>query len=157
MIARISPAARLGTLGLSLPPPPPPVANFLGAVSEGDLIFLSGQGPLDPVNGWKLGKVGADFTVAQAYDHARFAGLGLLSVLQQEIGSLARVRRVIKLLGMVNAIPEFAQHSQVIDGCSDLFRNVFGDAISPHARSAIGVASLPGNISVEIEAIVAID
>lgn len=156
MTAPNDPYAKLAELGLELPPPLPPVANYVGAVREGNLVFLSGQGPLDPKTGYKLGKVGAEFTAEQAYEHARIVGLNLLGVLHHELGSLTRVKRVVKVLGMVNAVPEFAMHPLVINGCSDLFGQVFGPEIGAHARSAIGVGSLPGNISVEIEAIVAV-
>jgi len=150
------PYGRLEALGLELPPPPPPVANFVGAVRVGDLLFLSGQGPVSPVYGWKLGKVGADYTAAEGYDHARIVGLNLLGVLHHELGSLTHVTRVVKVLGMVNATPDFTAHPSVINGCSDLFAEVFGPEIGAHARSAVGVGSLPGNISVEIEAIFAV-
>jgi enamine deaminase RidA (YjgF/YER057c/UK114 family) len=119
-------------------------------------MFLSGQGPFDPAVGWHLGKVGAEVSVDQAYGHARVAGLALLGVLHSELGNLNRVRRVVKLLGLVNAAPEFREHPQVINGCSDLFIAIFGQSIGAHARSAVGVGSLPGNITVEIEAIVAV-
>lgn len=147
--------SRLEELGLTLPPPPPPVANFVAALREGSLLYLSGQGPVF-AGGYHSGKVGADVTVEQAYDHARLVGLNLLSVIRQELGSLSRVRQVVKLLGMVNATPDFAMHPLVINGCSDLLVDLFGER-GRHARSAIGVGSLPGQITVEIELIVAID
>ena len=102
------------------------------------------------------GKVGKDVTVEEAYAHARLTGLNLLSVAHMALGDLGRVRRVVKVLGMVNGIPEFAEHPKVINGCSDLFVGVFGDA-GKHARSAVGMGSLPGNISVEIEVIMQVD
>jgi enamine deaminase RidA (YjgF/YER057c/UK114 family) len=101
------------------------------------------------------GKVGDTVTADEAYAHALLVGLNLLSVLHVELGDLSRVKRIVKLLGMVNATPDFADHPRVINGCSDLFVDVFGDA-GRHSRSAVGVGSLPGNITVEIEAIVAI-
>jgi enamine deaminase RidA (YjgF/YER057c/UK114 family) len=149
------PLERLRALGITLPAPPPPVGNFVTAVREGALLFLSGQGPREPDGRMHTGKVGADIDVATAYAHARLVGINLLAVMQDVLGDLARVRRVVKLLGMVNAAPDFARHPAVINGCSDLFIAVFGDA-GRHARSAVGFASLPGRITVEIEAVVAV-
>ena len=157
MSERPDPYQRLKELGLELPVPLPPVANFVPSVREGNLVFLSGQGPLEPGSGMKTGKVGADVSAEQAYEHARLAGLLLLGVLHREFGTLGRVTRVVKVLGMVNALPDFTMHPKVINGCSDLFVAVFGKSAGAHARSAVGVGSLPGNITVEIEAIVAID
>jgi enamine deaminase RidA (YjgF/YER057c/UK114 family) len=146
----------LAALGLTLPPPRPPVANFRPAVVEGDLVYLSGQGPVDATGIVFKGKVGADLTLQDGYQAARLTTLNLLSALEAAVGSLDRVRRVVKVLGMVNAAPDFAAHPQVINGCSDLLVAVFGEAIGGHARSAVGMGSLPGQIAVEIEMIVAI-
>ena len=157
MTERHNADAQLEQLGLILPPPALPVANFVPAVREGALLFLSGQGPRAADGSWRTGKVGTDVGAHEGYDHARLVGLGLLSVIRAELGALARVRRVVKLLGMVNAAPEFAMHPFVINGCSDLFLSVFGPEIGAHARSAVGMGSLPGNITVEIEAIVAVE
>ena len=157
MTAESDPLAKLRALGLDLLPVARPVGSFVAAVRHRDLIFLSGQGPRDGAGEWRRGKVGQDRTAQEAYDDARLVGLNLLSVLHAELGSLRRVRRVIKLLGMVNAVPDFMQHPQVINGCSDLLLEVFGPNIGAHARSAVGMGSLPGNISVEIEAIVAVE
>ena len=154
--ATATPAARLAALGLALPPPPPPIADFLPAVASGPWLFLSGQGPRDGAGRLHTGKVGRDLDAATAAGHARLVGLNLLAVMQQVLGDLSRVRRAVKLLGMVNAVEDFAEHPAVIDGCSGLFVEVFGEA-GRHARSAIGVASLPRNITVEIEAIVEIE
>lgn len=140
---------RISELEASLPPVPQPAGNYVHAARTGNLLFLAGKGPL------AYGKVGADFTKEQAYQFARETGLILLAVLKQELGTLRRVKRVVKVLGMVNATPEFGDHPFVINGCSDLFVEVFGES-GRHARSAVGMGSLPMNIPVEIEAIVEI-
>ncbi len=150
-----SPYERLAALGITLPPPPPPIANFVTHVLEGNMLYLSGQGPREADGFLHAGKVGADVGVEAAYDHARLTGINLLAVMQDALGDLSRVKRVVKLLGMVNAVPEFEDHPSVINGCSDLLIEVFGPA-GEHARSAVGFGSLPGNITVEIEAIVAL-
>jgi len=150
-----SPEERLARLGIVIPPPPPPVANFLTHVREGNLLFLSGQGPREADGTLHRGKVGAGVTTEEAYAHARLTGINLLAVLQSILGDLTRVKRIVKLLGMVNAAPDFGDHPVVINGCSDLFVEVFGKR-GEHARSAVGMGSLPGNITVEIEAVVAV-
>lgn len=152
-ITTTTPYERLAALGLELPAVPPPIGRFVTFVEAGPLLYLSGQGPRQPDGAMMQGKVGRDVTVAAAYEHARLTGLNLLAVLDAALGDLSRVRRIVKLLGFVNAVPEFGEHPAVINGCSDLFNDVFGD-IGSHARSAIGVGSLPGNISVEVEAVV---
>lgn len=148
---------RLRALGIELPSAPPPVANFVTYVREGNLLFLSGQGPMQADGFEHHGRVGEDVTAEQAYAHARITGLNLLAVMQEALGSLDKVRRVVKLLGMVNAAPHFTQHPQVINGCSDLFLEVFGEEKGRHARSAVGMGSLPNQITVEIEAVIAIE
>ena len=140
---------RLKELGLSLAPVTPPVANYVNAVRSGNLLFLAGKGP----GGSARGVVGRDFTVEQAYQHARSTGLALIAVMRDELGSLDRVRRIVKVLGMVNAVPGFTDQPKVINGCSDLFVEVFGER-GRHARSAVGMGSLPNNIPVEVECIV---
>jgi len=138
----------------SLPPPPPPVAKFLPARIAGGLVFLSGLAPVE--NGAALqGRIGAEIDEEEGRRRARLVALALLSNLRAAIGDLERVREVVKLNGYVNAVPGFTGHPAVIDGCSDVFIEAFGDA-GRHARTAIGVASLPGNISVEIEAVIAV-
>ncbi|MEN3150728.1 RidA family protein [Neorhizobium sp. IRAMC:178] len=159
--AKAAPAAqtaydRLIALGITLPPPPPPIANFVTHVREGNMLYLSGQGPREADGYLHAGKVGADVDVDLAYRHARLVGINLLAVMHEALGDLSRVKRVVKLLGMVNAVPDFEDHPSVINGCSDLFIAVFGDA-GQHARSAVGFGSLPGNITVEIEAIVSLN
>ncbi|MBB2693059.1 UNVERIFIED_ORG: enamine deaminase RidA (YjgF/YER057c/UK114 family) [Rhizobium esperanzae] len=150
-----SPYQRLAALGIKLPPPPPPIANFVTHVVEGNMLYLSGQGPREADGFLHAGKVGGGVGVEEAYRHARLTGINLLAVMQEALGDLSRVKRVVKLLGMVNAVPEFEDHPSVINGCSDLLIAVFG-AAGEHARSAVGFGSLPGNITVEIEAIVAL-
>lgn len=148
--------ARLAELGITLPPVPAPGGNYVHAVRTSNLLFLSGKGPRDPDGSTPTGKVGRDVTTEEAYAHARSVGLALLAVLQDELGSLDRVRRVVKVLGMVNAVPEFGEQPQVINGCSDLFVEILGER-GRHARSAVGLGSLPGGITVEIEAIVEVE
>ena len=144
---------RLQQLSISLPDAPAPMANYVPAVRSGNLLFLSGQGPRIAGNEFKRGKVGRDVTLDEAYQDARLVGIQLLAAARRALdGDLSRVRRVVKLLGFVNAAPEFDAHPQVINGCSDLLVEVFGDA-GRHARSAVGAGGLPHNITVEIEAI----
>jgi enamine deaminase RidA (YjgF/YER057c/UK114 family) len=141
---------RLRTLGLELPEVPAPVGNYVPAVRSGSLLFLAGHGPVRADGTMVRGKVGRDLDVAAAKDAARLVGVGLLSTLRRELGSLDDVRRIVKVLGMVNCAPGFNQTPAVIDGCSDLFVDVFGEA-GRHARSAVGMAELPFDIAVEIE------
>jgi enamine deaminase RidA (YjgF/YER057c/UK114 family) len=147
--------ARLKELGLVLPELPKPVANYLPYRLAGNILYLAGQGPRD-ANGRQLtGKLGADVSVDEGYRRARLVGLGLLAATRDALGSLDRVDFIVKLLGMVNATPDFNDSPKVINGCSDLFVEVFGDA-GRHARSAVGHVMLPSQISVEIEGIVAV-
>ena len=139
---------RLEELGIELPPIPAPAGNYVHSVRTGNLLYLAGKGPVAG-----KGKVGAEISLEDAYGHAREVGLVLISVMRAELGSLDRVSRIVKVLGMVNAVPEFGEQPAVINGCSDLFVDVFGDK-GRHARSAVGMGSLPGGIPVEIEAIV---
>ena len=140
---------KLQQLGITLAPVTPPVANYVNAVRTGNLLFLAGKGPASGI----AGIVGKDITVEQAYGHARTTGLNLMAVMKDELGSLDRVKRIVKVLGMVNAVPGFTDQPKVINGCSDLFVEVFGER-GKHARSAVGMGSLPNNIPVEIEVIV---
>jgi enamine deaminase RidA (YjgF/YER057c/UK114 family) len=151
----MSAEARLKELGIVLPKLASPVANYLPYRIAGNLLFLSGQGPRDEKGVSLTGKLGADVTVEEGYRRARYVGLGLLAATRDALGSLDRVDFVVKLLGMVNAVPEFNDSPKVINGCSDLFVEVFGDA-GRHARSAVGHVMLPNQISVEIEAILAV-
>lgn len=150
-----TPYERLAALGIQLPPPPPPIANFVTHVQEGNLLYLSGQGPREADGHLHAGKVGTEVSVDEAYSHARLTGINLLAVMHEALGDLGRVKRVVKLLGMVNAVSDFEDHPSVINGCSDLLIEVFGEA-GQHARSAVGFGSLPGNITVEIEAIISL-
>lgn len=147
---------RLKELDITLPSVPGPAGNYVDAVKTGNLLYLSGKGPLKTEGGATTGKLGKDVTVEQGYQDARSVGLIMLAVLQKELGDLDRVKRVVKLLGMVNAVPEFADQPKVINGCSDLMVEVFGEK-GRHARSAVGMGSLPGQITVEIEAIFEIE
>jgi enamine deaminase RidA (YjgF/YER057c/UK114 family) len=140
-------------LGLDLTHPSGPVANYVPAVTTGKLVFLSGKGPTRADGTLLRGKVGSDLDVDQGYEAARLVGIQLLAALREHIGSLDNVNRVVKLLGMVNAEPDFEDHPKVINGCSDLLVAVFGEN-GKHARSAVGMGSLPGQIPVEIEMIV---
>ena len=150
----MSAEARLKELGIVLPPLPKPVANYLPYRLAGNILYLAGQGPRE--NGVNLsGKLGKDISVEEGYRRARLVGLGLLAAMRDALGSLDRVDYIVKLLGMVNAVPDFNDSPKVINGCSDLFVEVLGDA-GRHARSAVGMGSLPNQISVEIEAIVAV-
>jgi enamine deaminase RidA (YjgF/YER057c/UK114 family) len=149
------PSLRMKAAGLVLPPVPEPIALFVNARQIGDLLYVSGQGPREADGTLYCGKVGADVSLAEARKHARVTGMNVLAAAEHALGSLDRIGAVVKLLGMVNAAPDFRDHPKVIDGCSELFLEIFGEA-GAHARSAIGVGSLPGNITVEIEAIFAV-
>ena len=153
----MSPEQKLKALGLDLGGVSAPVANYVNAVRAGPLLFLAGKGPRPDAAGKRpQGKVGREFTAEQAYQHARSVGLDLLAVMRAELGSLDKVKRVVKVLGMVNAVPEFQDHPKVINGCSDLFVEVLGER-GKHARSAVGMGSLPMGIPVEIECIVEVE
>lgn len=147
---------RLQELGISLETPRPPQANYVSAVTTGNLVFLSGTGPYRPDGSIMTGKVGAEASLEDGYEAARLTMLSLLANLRAEIGSLDRVTRIVKLLGMVNCTPDFTRQPEVINGASDLLVEVFGER-GRHARSAVGMAALPRNISVEIEMIVQVD
>jgi enamine deaminase RidA (YjgF/YER057c/UK114 family) len=148
----MTPEQRLEQLGLTLPSLSTPVANYVPYRLAGNLLYLSGQGPKRPDGSYRVGRLGRDISVEEAYQEARMVGLGLLAAAKAALGSLDRIEAVIKLLGMVNAEPDFADHPKVINGCSDLFVEVLGEA-GRHARSAVGMGSLPNRMAVEIEAI----
>lgn len=146
----MSAEAKLKEIGITLPEIPAPGGNYLHGVVSGNHLYLSGK-----VERSVVGKVGADVTPEEAYGAARQIGLYQLAVMRQELGSLDRVKRMVKVLGMVNTAPDFNKTPAVINGFSDLMVEVFGEN-GLHARSAVGMASLPNGVSVEIEAIVEI-
>ena len=148
--------ARLKKLRIDLPAAITPVANYVPAAKTGNLIFLSGHGPLKEDGTLITGKVGADLTAEQGYETARRIAIGLLGTLKAEIGDLDAIKRIVKLLGFVNCTAEFADQPNVINGASDLLVEVFGEK-GKHARSAVGTNALPFNIAVEIEMIVEIE
>jgi enamine deaminase RidA (YjgF/YER057c/UK114 family) len=150
----MTPEEKLKSLGLALPEVPTPIATYVPFKIDGRTIYLSGQGPRKAGGGYHSGKVGKDVTWEEAYKHARIIGLQLLAAAKAAAGSLAKVE-VVKVLGMVNGAPEFADQPKVINGCSDLFVEVLGER-GRHARSAVGMGSLPHNMTVEIEAILRI-
>lgn len=150
-----NPESNLKDLGIELSEPSSPVANYVNVVRVGNLLFLSGKGPLQ-TNGENItGKLGGELSIEEGYKAAQITAINQLSVLKSELGNLNKVKRVVKVLGMVNATPDFSDHPKVINGYSDLMVKVFGDK-GKHARAAVGMGSLPGNIAVEIEMIVEI-
>ena len=150
--------ATLEQKNLTLPTPPQPMANYVGAVRTGNLLYLSGHGPMSTDGKPSLtGKVGRELTVEQGYQAAREVGLNLLATARASLGSLDKVKRVVKVLGMVNSADGFGEQPKVINGFSDLMVEVFGETIGKHARSAVGMAGLPVNIPVEIEIILEVE
>lgn len=147
---------KLKDLGIELITPSKPVANYVKAVRTGNLLYLSGDGPMKADGKYITGKLGADLTVEQGYEAAKQTGISILSTLKAELGDLNKVKRVVKVLGMVNCTSTFTDQPKVINGCSDLMVAVFGEK-GKHARSAVGMASLPTNIAVEIEIIVEVE
>lgn len=147
---------RLAELGIVLPPIGATIGTFLHSKRHGDLLFMSGKGPLYPDGVRAKGKLGADTTLEQGYQHARHVGLLMISAMKEALdGDLDRVESIVKVFGLVNATPDYVDHFKVINGCSDLFVEVFGDK-GKHARTAAGANSLPNGIPCEIEAIVAV-
>lgn len=147
---------KLKELGILLPTPGKPIANYVKAVRTGNLVFLAGHGPTNPDGSYITGKVGKELSVEQGYDAARSTGLNLLSSLKAEIGDLNKVKRIVKVLGMVNCTEDFKDQPKVINGFSDLMVSVFGEK-GKHARSAVGMYVLPMNTTVEIEMIVEVE
>jgi enamine deaminase RidA (YjgF/YER057c/UK114 family) len=148
--------AHLAELGITLPQVGPPQGSYVHAVRTGNLLYLSGKGPHNSDGSTPTGKVGRDVTTTEAYQHARSVGLTLIAVLKETLGDLDKVRQVVKVLGMVNSAPDFGEQPKVINGCSDLFVEVFGER-GRHARSAVGMGALPNGITVEIEVIVEVE
>lgn len=144
---------RLQELGIELPAPVKPVATYVRYVQTGNLLLISGTGPSDTA---PPGKLGRDLTIEQGQAVAREVGLQIIATIKDALGDLDRVKRVVKVLGMVNSAPDFTDQPKVINGCSDLLVEVFGDA-GRHTRSAVGMGALPGNIAVEIECMVEVE
>lgn len=142
----------LSDLGITLPTPPQPIANYVRAVLVGNFLFVSGHGPYNDGKIKMAGKIGKELTVEEGYQVARNVGLNCLATVKAEMGSLDKVKRVVKLLGMVNCTEDFKDQPKVVNGCSDLLVEVFGE-IGKHARSAVGMQALPNGIPVEIEMI----
>lgn len=149
--------AKLARMGVELPEPRPPVANYVRAVRTGNLVFLAGHGPAKPDGGYVTGKLGKDLTVEQGYEAARLTAIALLASLKQEIGDLDEVTRIVRVFGMVNSTPTFTDQPAVINGASDLLVELFGEERGKHARAAVGMASLPIGIAVEIEMVVEVE
>ena len=149
----MNPQARLDELHLTLPPPPKPVAVYKPLVIAGQMAYVSGHGPLRADRTLITGVVGRDLNLEQGRAAARQVGLAILATLIDQLGSLNRVKRLVKVLGMVNTAPDFYDHPKVINGCSELFAEIWGPENGIGARSAVGMGPLPGNIAVEIEAI----
>jgi len=147
------PEAKLKELGIELSTPSVPVANYVNAVRTGNLIFLAGKGPLKADGENITGKVGTDLTIEEGYEAGRITGINQLSVLKAELGNLNRVKRIVKVKGMVNCAPDFIDQPKVVNGYSDLMVAVFGER-GKHARAAVGMGSLPSNIAIEVEMIV---
>ena len=147
------PETRIQELHLTLPNPPKPIAKYKPAVLAGNILYVSGHGPLKPDGKQILGRVGQDLNLEQGKEAARVVGLAILATVRNTLGSLDKVKRLIKTLGMVNSTADFKDHPQVINGFSELMADVFGDDAGVGARSAVGMGSLPGNIAVEVECI----
>ncbi len=154
--AATDPEAKLAAMGITLPTPAAPIANYVRAVRVGNLVFTSGHGPCGTLQPDQKGKLGASLTVEQGAKVARDTGICLLATLKSELGSLSRVKRIVKVLGMVNATPTFGDQPKVMNGFSDLMVAVFGER-GRHARSAVGMGSLPGDLAVEIEMVVEVE
>jgi len=150
------PEARLKELGIDLPPAPNPVANYVNGVRTGNLIFLAGKGPKRSDGSEITGKLGDDITIEQGYEAARLTAINQIAVLKEMLGDLGKIKRVVKVLGMVNSDPDFVEQPAVINGFSDLIVEVFGER-GRHARAAVGMASLPRGQAVEIEMIVEVE
>ena len=153
---RVDAEAKLKELGIRLPAPAKPIANYVGAVRTGNLIFLAGAGPRKEDGSYMTGRLGQDVSMEQGYQAARLTGINQLAVLKAELGDLNKVTRIVKVLGMVSSAPTFTEQPKVVNGFSDLMVEVFGDR-GKHARSAVGMAVLPMNIPVEVEMVVEVE
>jgi enamine deaminase RidA (YjgF/YER057c/UK114 family) len=153
MPASLSPDQRFEQLGLTLPPAPKPLGVYKPFLIVGNLVYVSGHGTVKEDGSLIIGRIGKDLTMDEGKDAARQVGLAILATLMKNLGTLNKIRRVVKVLGMVNCIPEFERHPFIINGCSELFAGVWGDDNGVGVRSAVGMGSLPDNIPVEIEAI----
>jgi len=151
-----TPEERLTNLGLTLPAASPPAANYVNAVRTGNLLYLAGKGPSTPDGKWITGKLGLEVTVQEGYDAAKSVALAHIAVLKNELGDLSKVKRIVKVNGFINSTPDFIEQSKVMNGYSDMMIAVFGDK-GKHARSSIGVCSLPQNIAVEVEIVVEVE
>lgn len=147
---------KLKELGIKLPTPAKPIANYVGAVRTGNLVFLAGAGPRKEDGTYMSGRLGQDVSIEQGYQAARLTGINQLAALKAEVGDLNKVKRIVKVLGMVNSTPAFTEQPKVVNGFSDLMVEVFGDR-GKHARSAVGMAALPMNIPLEVEMIVEVE
>lgn len=155
-LPKVNAIANLKKLNIELPTLSKPLANYVHTVRTGNLVYTAGKGSANPDGSLYTGKLGDDLTIEQGQEAARLAGIRLLASLQAELGDLNKVKRIVKVLGMVNATPDFTEHSQVINGFSDLMVSVFGER-GKHARSAVGMSSLPKNLAVEIEMVVEVE
>ncbi|MCU0447665.1 MAG: RidA family protein [Microscillaceae bacterium] len=151
-----SPEQNLEKLGIALPKVSPPVANYVNAVRVGNLLYLAGKGPSKPDGSYITGKLGKDLSIEQGYEAAKLVAIAHISVLKAELGDLKKVKRIVKVLGMVNCLDTFADQPKVINGYSDMMVAIFGEK-GKHARSAVGMYALPMNIAVEVEVIVEIE
>jgi enamine deaminase RidA (YjgF/YER057c/UK114 family) len=150
------PEARLQELGITLSTPPSPVANYVNTVLTGNLLYISGKGPLQDDGTYIQGKVGENLSLEEGYQAARITGVNLISTLKAAVGDLKKVKRIVRVTGMVNAASDFTEHPKVVNGCSDLLVAVFGEK-GKHTRAAVGMGSLPSNIAVEIDMIVEVE
>ena len=153
MEKQLTPDERFSESGLVLPPPPTPLGVYKPALVVGNQLYVSGHGPFRPDKSLIIGRIGKDLNPEEGKLAARQVGLSILATVKNQLGSLNKIKRVIKVLGMVNCVPEFEKHPYIINGCSELFALVWGDEAGIGVRSAVGFGSLPDNIPVEIEAL----
>ena len=151
-----SPEEKLMQMGITLPAAPNPAANYVNVVRTGNLLYLAGKGPNGPDGKYITGKLGQDLTIEQGYEAAKSVAVNQIAVLKAELGDLSKVKRIVKVNGMINTTPDFTDHSKVMNGFSDMMVAVFGEK-GKHARSSVGMCSLPFNIAVEVEMIVEIE